>query len=227
MTKDPTGYILKVPQRDFPVPIINSKKYRYSDAIFVVETTPKSLRKWLQNPEVALVFSGEEEGWREFNFADLVVLATMRKLVDFGVGVGGASDFANTIIMSHALGLFTSGNASPSAMAHAFEGVRAVLYQVEGQADVPWRCRIDTAGVDRGPPAATYLTLHMEDITKRALARLIEIDPSAAIEHGAPGPIVSVGGQDTPSKKNPKVMPKRKKAPAGNSQRRSRRGGDA
>jgi hypothetical protein len=165
----------------------NTDIYRFSHALHVAETTPKSLRKWLQNPEVALIFSGHEQGWKQFNFADLLVLATMRKLIDFGLSVGEANDFATHLVGPLARGSLTSRNLSPSALVKALEGFKAVIFraEVEGKDD-PWRVRIDPPDADRPPPAAVFLTIDLHQVASRALQRLIELEPRAAIEFSAP-----------------------------------------
>lgn len=173
---------------------INSKIYRFADAIHIAETTPKSLRKWLQNPEVKLPSSGEEDGWREFNFADLMVLATMRKLVDFGQDVAGANAFAMVINMAHSLVLYHEGNASPAKLVRAFSGVRAFLYQIDRPED-PWQLQLASKGKLFDPPAASFLTIRMEALARRVFERLVEVDPEAAKELGAPAPILSVDGK--------------------------------
>lgn len=178
---------------------ISIKKFRFSDAVYVVETTPKSLRKWLQDPEMKLVFSGQEEGWREFSFADLAVLATMRKMVDFGLTVDEANAFANTLIMSHGMLLFTYRSTPPQALVQAFKGVRAILWRKD-QSDDPWMQRIDGYGVEREAPASAYVVIDVFKVLSRALARVVEITGDESfprIEYGAPAPILSVEGSPT------------------------------
>ncbi len=66
---------------------------RFSDVVLAIETTPKSLRKWLQSGKLQLD-SDSQKGWRNFSAYDLAILATMRKLVDYGVSVQEASEIA-------------------------------------------------------------------------------------------------------------------------------------
>ncbi len=68
-------------------------KLRFSDVVLAIETTPKSLRKWLQSGKLQLD-SDSQKGWRNFSAYDLAILAVMRKLVDFGINVQEASEIA-------------------------------------------------------------------------------------------------------------------------------------
>ena len=173
---------------------INDKKFRFSDAVYVAETTPKSLRKWLQNPDMRLFFSGQGTGWREFNFADLAVLAVMRKLVDFGLTIDTANTFANVIIAGHGTSLF-SHNTSPDVLVAKFDGSLALVYLV-GKKD--WAVRIDPKHKYRPPPAAAYLTLHLHEIMTRVmiLAEEVALDPER-IEYGNAHHVLKVDGKDT------------------------------
>lgn len=66
---------------------------RFSDVVFAIDTTPKSLRLWLQRRKLRLD-SDSQEGWRNFSLTDLAKLAIMRKLVDFGVSAEDAAVIA-------------------------------------------------------------------------------------------------------------------------------------
>jgi hypothetical protein len=173
---------------------INVKKFRFSDAVSVIETTPKSFRRWLLNPELKLPFSEAGSGWREYTFADLAVLAIVRKLVDFGFDVGTASNFANLIVMSKALELFRSGDTPDWGMVLEFLGVKALFWRES--VDSEWRCRLDDplgkatpereAEVTRAlmgfaakqpeedfvEPANTYLVLNISRILGRVLRQV-------------------------------------------------------
>ena len=71
-------------------------RLRFSDVVFAIDTTPKSLRKWLQSGKLKLD-SDSQEGWRNFSLYDLAMLAIMRKLVDFGVSVQDAAQIATHV----------------------------------------------------------------------------------------------------------------------------------
>ncbi|MCB1343126.1 MAG: MerR family transcriptional regulator [Pseudooceanicola sp.] len=75
-----------------------SKKIRFSDAVYAIGTTPKSLRLWLQRGVVDLHSEAPEGGWHEFSFVDIGILAITRKLSDFGVPVAEAGKIANMIM---------------------------------------------------------------------------------------------------------------------------------
>jgi hypothetical protein len=192
---DPVGHLwLNVPSREFLVSPINEKKFRFSDAVYAIETTPKSLRKWLQNSDLKLVFSGEERGWREFSFADLAVLVTMRKLVDFGFTVDTANNFANMTLMSHER-LFKYRNTPPEAVVAAFRYVKVKIWRALDD----WFWRIDPDIAERPDPADAYLTLNMYDILSRLLERAKEnTEEAEPIEYGAPAPLLTVDGEPAP-----------------------------
>lgn len=79
-----------------------AKKLRFSDVVYAIGTTPKSLRLWLQRGLVALhTPKPEGGGWTEYSFHDIAILALVRALVNFGVDVPTASSIANTIMGDH------------------------------------------------------------------------------------------------------------------------------
>jgi DNA-binding transcriptional MerR regulator len=74
---------------------------RFSTVAYAIDTTPKSLRKWLQSGKVTLD-SDTGTGWRAFTLYDVAILAIMRRLVDFGVGVEEAGRIARTPVATAA-----------------------------------------------------------------------------------------------------------------------------
>ena len=79
-----------------------SKKLRFSDAVYAIGTTPKSLRLWLQRGLVEIDTPKPENGrWTEYSFLDIAILALVRALVNFGVDVPTASALANGIMGDH------------------------------------------------------------------------------------------------------------------------------
>lgn len=78
---------------------ILAKKLRFSDVVYAIDTTPKSLRLWLQRGLVEIHTPKREGGgWSEYSFRDIAILALVRSLVNFGVDVPTASSIANAIM---------------------------------------------------------------------------------------------------------------------------------
>ena len=67
-----------------------TKKLRFSDAALAIESTPKALRKMLQNPTL-VVPKPPQDGWSEFSQVHIAVFAVARRLIEFGFSVAGAS----------------------------------------------------------------------------------------------------------------------------------------
>jgi hypothetical protein len=148
---------------------IADKKLRFSDAVFALETTPKSLRKWLQNPAFRLISEQPEGEWKNFSFADIGCLAIMRKLVDFGVGVVDANEIAADVI-KHKLGpLLKSKTMPPRALEAGFANMTLVV----------WRDR-ENWGFDLlnplqdAPDEEAILFVYLGSVMKRAVSRAIE-----------------------------------------------------
>ncbi|MBK6707563.1 MAG: hypothetical protein IPG54_08765 [Sphingomonadales bacterium] len=63
------------------------RKLRFSGVVYAVDASPKALRKWLQPEQVDLITPRTEGGWNYFSMGDVAVLALVRSIVNFGVGV--------------------------------------------------------------------------------------------------------------------------------------------
>lgn len=158
-------------------PILDPK-LRFSDVVYAIETTPKTLRNWLQRDQVTLDSQKPEEGgWREFSFVDVAILALTRRLVDFGITVENASKLAHTILtfmqgdrwMTIAKGY---KNMPPEVLA-SFWVNRSVLIAKDGD---DWQLQI----WNRWDPIPTAfadaaLILHPEDVLRRAMSRASDI----------------------------------------------------
>jgi hypothetical protein len=79
------------------------KKLRFSDAVHAVESTPKALRKMLQNPHLVLP-APVGDGWKEFSLLQIAVLAIARRLIEFGYSVQSASRTACFTLIDPLLG---------------------------------------------------------------------------------------------------------------------------
>jgi hypothetical protein len=85
------------------------KKLRFSDAVNAVESTPKALRKMLQNPHLVLPVP-VSDGWQEFSLLQIAVLAIARRLIEFGFSVQSASRSACFTLVDSLLGSPTAGD---------------------------------------------------------------------------------------------------------------------
>ncbi|MGE3917783.1 MAG: MerR family transcriptional regulator [Hyphomicrobiaceae bacterium] len=76
-----------------------AKKLRFSDVVYAINGTPKSLRLWLQRGLVT-IHTPKPEGaaWTTYSFIDIAILALVRQLVNFGVNVPTASAIANEVM---------------------------------------------------------------------------------------------------------------------------------
>ena len=156
-----------------PSPVLD-RKLRFSDAVYAIGATPKSLRKWLQNDELQLVYSGQKSGWHDFSFADLAVLAIMRPLVDFGLTVGEASDFSNVTLMGRAKLLMRSKNTPPQALAAVFKGVEMRVWH-----EAETTTYLTHLG-DKERPAAAFLSIDLGTVLKTAFDRAVELQAEGA-----------------------------------------------
>jgi hypothetical protein len=78
------------------------KKLRFSDVVYAIGSTPKSVRLWLQRGLVEInTPKSDSGGWTEYNFHDIAILALVRSLVDFGVDVRSSSAISNEILSDH------------------------------------------------------------------------------------------------------------------------------
>lgn len=79
-----------------------SKKLRFSDVAYAIDSTPKALRLWLQRGLVVIdTPQPAGGGWTEYSFRDIAILAFVRALVNFGVEVPAASAIANKALGDH------------------------------------------------------------------------------------------------------------------------------
>ncbi|MFC5390024.1 hypothetical protein U0030_16005 [Brevundimonas bullata] len=79
--------------------LAQQKTFRFSEAVKAIDSTPKSLRRWL----VTLGLSPVDGGWHTFTPAELMLFGIMRHMVDWGVPVTKSADlslFAMSEILS-------------------------------------------------------------------------------------------------------------------------------
>ena len=149
---------------------IADKKIRFSDAVYAIETTPKSLRKWLQNSKFSLVSAQNEGEWKSFSFADIVCLAIMRKLVDFCVGVDEANDVSLKVVRGSIGPLLRSKNMPPQALSAGFTGRKLLVWKVHEHFGFAVHSPPESI-----PKMDAMLVIDLHNVVRRAIDRAIEI----------------------------------------------------
>ncbi len=173
-------------------PIVETR-FRFSDAHYAIQSTPKSLRKWLNDPDMQLVFSRQERGWRAFSYADLCVLAVMRKLVDFGLNISDANQIATLVLHDRARLLLRYKNTPPEALLAVFRGIVLLVstmppddwnYSLLPLADFGLALQSVAEGAEPiAGLAPSYLVVHMETVLSQAFGRAQEsVDASRDAE---------------------------------------------
>ncbi|QIG92878.1 MerR family transcriptional regulator [Bradyrhizobium sp. 6(2017)] len=173
-----------------------ARKLRFSDAAYAINTTPKTLRNWLQRGVVNIHTPQQEGGWTEYSFIDIAILALVRSLVSWGVSVPTASNIANKIMTDFfpdLLRLKDPENMPAGVLASIWSNQRLHLVQ-EGD---DWRIRhvalydskidsIRNKGFNPGlpsgiaalrreiEPAPVFLTIDVETILRTAFERANE-----------------------------------------------------
>lgn len=154
-------------------------KLRFGDVVYAIDTTPKVLRNWLQRDQVTL-FTEDTGGWRNFSYADIAVLAVVRKLVDFGCGVETASHLAVRAFEDRSALTFSYKNTPPEALIASWLTHWLIVFQEHGDwqfINHPPAVRpLDLEDVD------AYLTVQVADVLKRAFARATESNADGAID---------------------------------------------
>jgi hypothetical protein len=121
-----------------------AKKLRFSDVVYAINSTPKSLRLWLQRGLVNIhTPKPAGGGWTEYSFIDIAILALVRSLVSWGVNVPTASKIANAIMTEFfpsMLQLKDPENMPAGALAMSWTNRRLYLYQ-DGD---DWRMKLAT-----------------------------------------------------------------------------------
>ncbi|MGE0698780.1 MAG: MerR family transcriptional regulator [Hyphomicrobiaceae bacterium] len=174
-----------------------ARKLRFSDVVYAINGTPKSLRLWLQRGLVD-IHTPKPAGsaWTEYSFIDIAILALVRTLVSWGVNVPTASKIANSIMNDFypkLLHLQNPENMPAGALAMMWTNQRLHLFQ-EGD---DWQLRhvalydskldpIRNEGFDPGlpsgvatlrreiEPAPVFLTIDIEAVLRTAFERANE-----------------------------------------------------
>ncbi|MHC3127140.1 hypothetical protein OB03_07500 [Brevundimonas sp. GN22] len=81
-------------------PLSEHRVYRFSDVVNAIDSTPKSLRRWLET----LDYKAPEGKWAAFTSWHVFQFALMRQLVDWGVPVVNAAELSKEVIFESVLG---------------------------------------------------------------------------------------------------------------------------
>ena len=155
------------------------KKLRFSDAVYAIETTPKTLRNWLQRKQVVI---GSEQrpvgGWADYGFVDIAVLALVSTFVRFGVNVPTANLMAHTTLAffpDHLeFGHKPSADDAPAGiLASPWHNRRLLAYPADPDGE-QWKLQIRDLWKDEAKPADAYLSIDVDAVLRRAFARAWE-----------------------------------------------------
>jgi hypothetical protein len=149
---------------------LTESKIRFSGAVHAIESTPKSLRKWLQNENLKLYSEGDREGWFSFNYLDISLFAIMRPLVDFGLPISAASGIARAALEFFP-DILTLEQATPKTLVFIWDAHRIIVWPN----DTGWDLRLINIHVELReslPPA--HLVIDVASLMKRAFERLGE-----------------------------------------------------
>jgi hypothetical protein len=171
-----------------------AKKLRFSDVVYAINTSPKSLRLWLQRGLVTIhTPKPKGAGWKTYSFIDISILALAKQLVSWGVPVPTASKIANAIMKQffpEMLRLQNPENMPAGALALSWTNRRLLLFQEGGE----WHLKLvslweSELGASRGDgfdaplpsgvaalrreiePAPVYLAIDVETVLRTAFDR--------------------------------------------------------
>jgi hypothetical protein len=151
------------------------KKLRFSDVVYAIDTTPRSLRVWLQRDQVTLSEKADNEGgWAEFSFADIGILALTRRLVHFGLGV----EVANTIAHGHVVRSvntmkrhFKLEDAPAEVLLSPFLETRLVILR---NSEGDWDSQLVSIADGFDEPGDAYAVFNIAEILRTAFERAEE-----------------------------------------------------
>lgn len=157
------------------------RKLRFSDVAYAIDSPPKALRNWLQRRQVALFSDDLSDGWREFSFADIAVLALVRKMVDFGVPVETANGLAHNAVAMFQIDRFK--NMPPTVLATIWHNRTLVAWPTGSNSWAlnsfgNWQDPRDIAAAltaeGQTTPASAYLSIDVEAVLRTAFERAQE-----------------------------------------------------
>jgi hypothetical protein len=172
-----------------------ARKLRFSDVVYGIGTTPKSLRLWLQRGLVEIhTPKPAGGGWIEYSFFDIAILALVRTFVNFGVDVPTASRLANSIMRDFfpdVMGVENVEEMPAGVLAVSWSNRRIHLYRAGDE----WQLRLvdlwatELARIDgfvadlpsgvsslrrEIEPAPVYLSIDVEAVLRAAFERADE-----------------------------------------------------
>lgn len=148
---------------------ISELKFRFSDAVYAIGTTPKSLRKWLQAGQAARSNDEERKGWHSFDFVDIALLAVMRKCVDYGLPVEAAKAVA--VEQLKVFGPLLGYKNTPSDALVAIWMNRVLLVWLDGET---YQQKIVNNWSADHHPAESYIVIDVATLLRKAFDRAIE-----------------------------------------------------
>lgn len=151
---------------------VNDTVLRFGDVVYAIDTTPKALRNWLQRGQVKLASPKPEEGWREFSYVDVAILALTRSIVDFGVQVEEASNLAHTILTYMQGEAWTTLKNVPPTAISIFWVNKAVLIARDGET---WNLMIWNRWEEFPEDFPPAIIIIPEHTLRAALTRAMEI----------------------------------------------------
>jgi hypothetical protein len=154
------------------------KKLRFSDVAKAIESTPKALRKMLQNPGLVLP-APVTDGWTEFSLVQIAVLAVARRLIEFGFPVQFASTNACSVLFESILA--NSGVAedkfedkfTADTFLRSISDAHAVVYFDDGQPVLVVKHVVQWTVMSDGFEKRPILLIPIGAVVTRAFERLL------------------------------------------------------
>lgn len=140
------------------------RKIRLADAVRAVGASREAIRHWLRR--LPLHSDAPAGGWREHSVIDIATLAIVAKLIDFGMRIEEAGEFANRVVQNVARPLLRFKNTPTQALAAAFADQVAVAWKTDGE----WHVHLDSPNEE--PPASAYAVVVLGEVVGEALDRL-------------------------------------------------------
>ncbi len=154
----------------------DDRTVRRTAVVYGVGTTGKTVDNWLQRGQVTLPSGPNTPGtWRGFAAADVAVLALVQRIVEFGLPVALASDFANRALKEAAgARLPDLASAPKDSIKELGAGLRLAVWR--GSKDRIWRMRVVQAGEESPPLSDAYLVVDLHRVLHRAIRRAFGLD---------------------------------------------------
>lgn len=156
---------------------IKSESFRFTEAAKASGVKPKDLRNWVQRNKIRLSSPApSDSSWRTFTVADMCILAVMRPLVGYGIGVTVSNHIALAIVREESLDLDEMVRITDWGI--RFDRIVAAYVWHDGQ---QWQHECFSAAPDESPlwpPSAHAILLRIDTICADVFQRA-ENDRSA------------------------------------------------